>query len=590
MIEEQWSKAWADALADWSPYVQLREPTWCYTPSDEAREGLTESFAMIRLKDHSVVISIKQIQEHNLESFPHEILAHEIGHHVLCPADLTDNARLIARVRRGLPEVESYAPYISNLYADLLINDRLQRFCNRRLDLVYQSLKSQEPGGNLWMLYMRIYESLWNLEPETLTSEKVPARMNQDAILGARLVRVYAKDWLQGAGRFACLCYPYVVVEQESKGQRKRLWCDTLLSGGNHLPNGLTEIEDDELLGTIHPVEDPELSGLPPIERGDIEGNGRGRTKGNESGRKSIKQYRGPMEYLEILNAAGVDLPPREIAVRYYRERALPYLIPFPVRIIPQMSDPLPEGLDLWDPSSEFDRIDWLGTLTTSPVVIPGITTRERLTGDSPGHETERKPIDLYLGVDCSGSMPDPATILSYPVLAGAVIALSALRAGSHVKVVLSGEPGQSIATDGFVRQTRDILHTMVSYLGTGYAFGIHRLSETFHNDLALPRPAHILLVSDYDMFTILDETVDGRLGWDVARDAVHRCRGGGTYVLQLPGYSESSHPGFYQRIARMKTDGWNVFLVNSMEELLDFARQFSRTHYRPTQAKATRT
>jgi hypothetical protein len=352
MIEEQWSKAWADALADWSPYVQLREPTWCYTPSDEAREGLTESFAMIRLKDHSVVISIKQIQEHNLESFPHEILAHEIGHHVLCPADLTDNARLIARVRRGLPEVESYAPYISNLYADLLINDRLQRFCNRRLDLVYQSLKSQEPGGNLWMLYMRIYESLWNLEPETLTSEKVPARMNQDAILGARLVRVYAKDWLQGAGRFACLCYPYVVVEQESKGQRKRLWCDTLLSGGNHLPNGLTEIEDDELLGTIHPVEDPELSGLPPIERGDIEGNGRGRTKGNESGRKSIKQYRGPMEYLEILNAAGVDLPPREIAVRYYRERALPYLIPFPVRIIPQMSDPLPEGLDLWDPDS----------------------------------------------------------------------------------------------------------------------------------------------------------------------------------------------------------------------------------------------
>ena len=58
---------------------------------------------------------------------------------------------------------------------------------------------------------------------------------------------------------------------------------------------------------------------------------------------------------------------------------------------------------------------------------------------------------------------------------------LSALRAGARVKVVLSGEPGQSVSTEGFVRDPEICLRTLTNYLGTGYAFGIHRLAETFY-------------------------------------------------------------------------------------------------------------
>ncbi|MFO0012560.1 MAG: VWA domain-containing protein [Planctomycetota bacterium] len=579
-MQASWLRAWPAALADWSPFVQLHEPAWCYDVEDEKREKLAGSFAMIRLRDHSVIISLRQVQAFRLASFAPEILAHEIGHHVLCPGDMTDNARLIARIRRGLPSVESYANYIANLYADLLINDRLQRSCGRRMDQVYQTLKTEDPGGNLWMLYMRIYESLWNLEPLTLTSQTVTPRVNQDALLGARLVRAYAKDWLQGAGRFACLCFPYVLEEQEMKKVRKWIWCDTLQAGNGGIPTGLVEIFEDELDGTIHPVEDPELTGLDPIEIGEARGEGLGRNQGRDTGRKSIKSYRGPVEYAEILNASGVDLGEREIAIQYYRERAIPHLIPFPVRPSPLASDPIPEGLDLWEPGSEVDRIDWHSTLITSPVVIPGVTTRERISGTSPGQDPETTPFDLYLGVDCSGSMSDPAHSLSFPVLAGAIISLSALRAGASVKVVLSGEPGSSVSTDGFLRNQHEVLRTMVSYLGTGYAFGIHRLAETFHEHAQLPKPVHILLVSDYDMFTILEQEMDGQLGWDVAKDALRRCKGGGTYVLQLPGYQSATASGVGENLRRMEADGWNVFLVDSMEEMLEFARQFSRSQF----------
>lgn len=574
-----WQKAWPEAIADWSRYVQLREPTWCCNPTEEKQAHLSGSFAMIRLVDHTVIISLAQIVERELQGFAHEILSHEIGHHVYCPADLTDNARLLARVRRGLPTCEDLAPLVANLYADLLINDRLQRHCGRNIAGIYQRLKPQGNSGKLWQIYMRMYELLWNLPPTTLVTGNYDSRLNQDALLGSRVIRNYSRDWLAGAGRFACLLFPY--IEESVDQARKSLagWGDTICAGAGAIPDGLAEIDLDELDGIIHPAEDPQLSGMEPQER---EGQALGsqRVPSELSGRKTLKSFRSPFEYAELLKASGVELNPREIVVRYYRERALPYLIPFPAQVRRQATDPHPEGLDLWDIGQDIQEIDWVGTLTTSPQVIPGVTTRTRLYANAPGNEPQREPMNLYLGIDCSGSMGDPAYQISYPVLAGTIIALSALRAGAFVKVVLSGEPGNSISTEGFIRSQVEILTLLLNYLGTGYAFGIHRLEETFGPDQLHQRPTHLLIVSDYDMFTMLHETGNQRLGWDVAREAIERCGGGGTYVLQLPGFESNIKNQHTKDIQRMRDDGWQVHLVNSMEELVGFAAAFSKYRY----------
>jgi hypothetical protein len=196
-------------------------------------------------------------------------------------------------------------------------------------------------------------------------------------------------------------------------------------------------------------------------------------------------------------------------------------------------------------------------------------------------------PIDLYLGVDCSGSMGDPGHTLSYPVLAGAIIALSALRTGSKVKVVLSGEPGQTVSTNGFVRNQNVMLRVLTGYLGTGYSFGIHRLRETFDNWPAAGRKVHILIVSDNDLFMMLNETGDGRQGWDVARAALAKAGGGGTIVLELP---EAFRQHSEVNIVRLRRDGWNVNIVSSMQELVEFARDFSRRNYaRPVELASSR-
>lgn len=572
-LREAWLLGWPQALAAWSRYTQLLTPRWCLTKAEERHEGLTGSFAMIRLVDHAVVISLRQIAERQLEGFGPEIMAHEIGHHVFVPGDLTDQGRLLARTRHALGPKKHLAPFIANLYADLLINDRLQRSANLNLSGVYQALGAGL-GDPLWALYMRIYELLWSKPRGTLTPPRSEPELDFDAQLGARLARAHARDWLEGAGRFACLCLPYL-LEDDAVELRARLspLMDTEDAGSGAEVDGLAEIDEDEEAGAIHPAVDPELNGLGEGEEAE-ETHRPGPAQKGPGGKKSVKRYRGPVEYGELMDALGVGATREEVTARYYEERARPHLIRFPTRLVRQATEPLPEGLEQWDVGSPLEEADWLESVLQSPTVIPGVTTVKRTHGESAGADPKREPVDLYIGIDCSGSMPNPAAQESIPVLAGAILALSALRAGARVKVVLSGEPGRSLSTASFSRDKREVMRVLTSYLGTGYAFGIHRLRESFEGRRPSDRPAHIIVITDSDIFSMLEQEGDGALGWDVAREALLAARGGGTYVLHRPG----SH--FDDEAARMQAEGWGVHRLADWEDLLTFARDFARRTY----------
>jgi hypothetical protein len=313
----------------------------------------------------------------------------------------------------------------------------------------------------------------------------------------------------------------------------------------------------------------------------ETEGGGKGRNL--QGGNRRYRDYRGPIEYGEILRALGANLSDHEITIRYYRERAMPHLVPFPVRTLPQALEPLPEGLATWEVGMPLEDADWLQSVLTSPHVIPGVTTMQRTYGTSPGAEPEKRPVDLYLGVDCSGSMINPQHGVSYPVLAGAIIALSALRTGSRVMVVLSGEPGRSVTTDGFVRDEHSVLHVLTGYLGTGYTFGIHRLRKTFKKRKPNDRSVHILIVTDHDIFAMLDGQITGGGGWEAARIGLENAGGGGTYVLHMPADWENA------KVQRMLADGWQVHSVQNWEDLVAFARAFSRAHYGKEPARGHR-
>lgn len=574
-VHEEWHSRWPAALAVWSRFTKLSEPRWCFSATAEKQEKLEQSFAMIRLVDHAVVISLRQVVEEGLQDFAVEILAHEIGHHVYAPADLVDNARLMTYVRAGLPTVEALAPFIANLYTDLLINDRLQRQAGLDMAGVYRCLVKASLADRLWTMYMHICEVLWSLPSNTLAAGEMDEKIRCDAQLGARLVRAYARDWLGGAGRFACLCLPYLLADGLHSWQSRLVympWLDAQRAGaGDRIPDGLTAIDELEESGAIHPGDDPDLSGF-----GDLDSEGGPDETPAQGGATRVgghkNTYRDPAGFVELMKSLGVDVAAEDLVIRYYRERALPHLIRFPERIVRESADPLPEGLDPWDPSSPLAELDWVESVIRSPHVIPGVTTVQRVYGTTAGDSPEREPVDLYLGVDCSGSMRNPQVQLSYPVLAGAVMVLSALRAGARVKATLSGEPGRYSETPDFLRDERAILRILTGYLGTGYAFGILRLRDTFLQGIRLTRPVHILIITDNDIFYMLKEVRDG---WEMARQALAVAGGGGSMVLNVPGTGRMN-----TEMERLRDMGWEVHRVTTQEDLVRFAREFSRRTY----------
>lgn len=567
---QPWREAWPGALLAWSRVVKLSEPRWCLTRDDERREALSGSFAMIRLVDHAVVISLRQVDALQLQEFAAEVLAHEIGHHLYAPGDLADHARLLARVRAGLPDRPSDAPMICNLYTDLLINDRLQRVAGLHMHAVYRALKVPA-SSRLWAFYMRIYENLWSLPRGALAplqGEPDPL-FELDAQLGARLVRVYARDWLAGGGGFAALCYPYLDKDKQEAGKLLLPLMDTAAAGdGETVPGGLTELDPEEAAGPLHPRVDSRVNGLPPED---------GEGEDEQGGDEPRARHRPPADFRDLLRSLGVKLSDEEIVARYYRELALPHLVPFPERVVERSTEPLPEALEPWDAGSPLEELDLFESLLQSPVVVPGYTTVRRVYGVTEGASPEREPLDLYLGVDCSGSMRNPATALSYPVLAGAIVALSALRVGAAVKAVLSGEPGRYTSTDVFTTDEAAVLRLLTGYLGTGYTFGIPRLAETF-GETKLRRPVHVLLVTDSDIYMMLngnDGAVGDKTGWTIAEEALQAAGGGGTMVLH--GY----HGAFASEQARLVAQGWNVHNIATQEDLVAFAAAFASRHYK---------
>jgi hypothetical protein len=589
-----WRAAWPSALAVWSRFTRLQDPRLCGTRAEASKEGLQGSFAMIRLVDQRVVIDLEEVARLGLHDYAVEILAHEIGHHVLAPATANDHARLLARIRRALPTLEAHAPMVANLYTDLLINDRLQRQEGLRMADIYRRLaeRNSDAGrSSVWMLYMGIYEQLWQSGAGSLGGPVDDDAMKGDAWLGARVVRNYAGDWLDGSTRFAALLLPYLV--ESTSDPRVDALMDTRQAGHGSHPAGLDRLDREELEPVMHPALDPRVTGdLPPAEGAPQEGQAAtGSAAPYHPGGGA--QAREPFEYGEILRAAGLDLSDHDIAVRYYRERALPHLIRFPVRPQPESQEWQPEGLEPWDLGEPLDALDWMQTVLQSPRVIPGLTTVQRTYGLAPGRERGSDPVDLDMYVDSSGSMPNPQMQTSYLALAGAVIALSALRAGSRVQTTLWSGKQQELHTDGFVRSEDAILRVLTGFFGGATAFPIHRLRSTYEARTPRDRAVHILHLSDDGITTMFANDERGNSGWNIAAHALRTARAGGTMALNLfsplpDSLAEGAKAGWTADLIRARSEGWGIHVVRDMAQLLAFARDFSQQHYgTPGKARA---
>jgi hypothetical protein len=580
----RWRAEWPRALEAWSAYTLLREPRFFESGEEASKDGMAGEIAAIRLHDHAVMVNTLTIRSLGLEDDALAILAHEIGHHVYVPGSLTDNARMIAAMARmlgGLPR--SVVGMCANLYADLLINDRLQRRAGVDIAAVYRKLAARAGTGTsaAWSVYSRTYEHLWRLPAGTLAPAALPAEQDADAQLLSRIVRAFAGDWLKGSRRFAVVMFRYFAADEEAKkGQtfEELGLSDTKGAGqarpgagdGDAVPDGLTSIDPSELLdddGFDDAIDDP-------LGEKKAKKSGENREPTRQGKGTPGQNYREPFEYGQILKTLGLDLSDHEVTARYYRERALPQLIPFPTRRQPRAVEPLAEGYEEWDAGAPLESLDLFGSVMMSPRVIPGVTTVQRVYGETPGADPQKAPLDLDIYVDCSGSMPNPGVDVSYLALAGAILALSALRAGARVQATLWSGAGQFETSGGFIRDEKRLLGIITGYISGGTSFPLHVLRDTYASRKPTDAKTHIVVISDDGADTMLQQDEKLEAGEKICRRALEQARGGGTLVLNCPGL------GGWRAREPLEGVGFKIHSVQRWEDLVAFARAFVLESY----------
>ena len=240
------------------------------------------------------------------------------------------------------------------------------------------------------------------------------------------------------------------------------------------------------------------------------------------------------------------------------------------------------EATEPWDIGDPLDEIDWLQSLIHSPLPIPGMTTMRRTYCNSSEKQEQPSPVDLDLYVDSSGSMPNPQEATSYLALAGAIIALSALKAKASVQVTLWSGTHQVQHTNGFVTDSDAILRVLTGYYGGGTAFPIHKLRQTYCGATPRARPTHILMISDDGITTMFDKDEQGNSGWDIQAKALAAGKAGGTMALNLYAGWDINGSGQVEKDLRraIAKHGWRIHAIAEMADLVAFARAFSRRHY----------
>ncbi len=100
-------------------------------------------------------------------------------------------------------------------------------------------------------------------------------------------------------------------------------------------------------------------------------------------------------------------------------------------------------------------------------------------------------------------------------------------------------------------------------------------------------------MISDDGITTMFERDERGNSGWDISAKALAAGRAGGTMALNLPASWDHvkagrNRPVFEDLKRARREQGWEIHAIAKFEDLLEFARSFSRRHYEGKE-KATR-
>ncbi|MDI6732214.1 MAG: hypothetical protein QME05_06610 [Candidatus Margulisbacteria bacterium] len=408
------------------------------------------NLAYLQFAEKRVTANLHRLEQAGLLDLLPAVFIHELGHKFI-PGDLKTLLLIDHSVQQVIADQKA-AHHIGSLFMDMVINTDAHRRGDKEIPQLYSRMWKKQTDPVIQILG-RAYERLFQSQDTSrvYADSIIPASLAPDLLIAAdkivEIIRASRRhNWLEKARAFAEVLLPYIPKMDAS---------------------------------VIYVISDTRPEDFSPPGKNPIPPKGKANRRDLEKRLGGVVYDLGKDkkpcdvgQFINFLHDCQINLPPDEVLIWFYRD-----LIGGKVIKVPEVSvasgSLYPFAPATWRPSDPPHQLDISLSLSTGGVLLPGITTKKwqfkggehlSMGKDCPG-------CDLW--IDCSGSMPDPAKVVSQPVAAAMIIAKSFLETGKAVRAIAwsgtqAGAP-KFESTAGFTRDEDEIDRVLINHQAKGW-------------------------------------------------------------------------------------------------------------------------
>ena len=492
------------------------------------------------------------------------LMANLIGYHKWIPYDYKTSLIMKVSVARAFqtPNLVSseQVDFLSIIYQELVINYRLVKERGLPLHLFYNKLTHKRSQiSTFWRFFMRTNELLWK-QTVLSTSEKLLSRMDQDAHRLASIIENSRQNNYISEVRTAA---EIIIKYSGTRDDRDVLALSHTETQGNSKTMVLASQKTNRESLESTPQKGHGLAGeMSSGKKQSQKISSRRASQGLSLFRPGEREFganltRQPQDYMAMIKGAGLAESDDEALCMYYLDLANHFDLPYAGQDRPFIESVLSTG-SVWDPADAIRELDMRLTLQQGPF-IPGVTTMKIDIGDTILKPDPYRHPDLFLYVDASGTMKNPAKEFSQPTLMATLLAEKVLQVGKRVRVCSYDSHLTYKEMNHLSADIDEIMSYILNYhpVERKTTFPFPDLEQTY---LEYPNEIlHVAIVSDDAFLESLTTRYGHRNGLQILEETLLSHQSGGTAFLDAPidqimlafknyGYHEVDTP-FGQRI-----------------------------------------
>jgi hypothetical protein len=337
---------------------------------------------------------------------------HEIEHYMCCPYDVLTHFRMLKVIidtyykhySHHLVEIISLSGSLANQAADIIIDTK--NFYLHKSETLKSEIAWIKKGGTESFNDLRRHSKLMFLTKEAIWKESLELFEEEEELITEvkSLAEKFEKGGIDNKGLFISKTIDYThsffkLFEKDKMEEKQR---EDSEAGSSNQANGqpqITPSKDSQENGSQFVFQSPDK-----IKEALIQ----------------FAQETSLEQFSQILSAAGFSSLTEKEKQKIWFEAQNTDIIPI-IEQAPKGSNDNYSYPTSWKLGDPLEEMDMMLSFSTSPVMIPGVTTKKWVQNPIFSSGSEKKDMDLLLIMDTSGSMgsiTDPKTNLYQAVLA----------------------------------------------------------------------------------------------------------------------------------------------------------------------------